>query len=105
MACFADTNVSQGSVATYSRRGGILNIYFNYKFTKESSGEKKSKSAKIRQNYSHESVAHFLGHPVQSGGVTALRMRSQRQQSIAQTGTTYNTLERTGTCFKLFLHY
>jgi len=26
MACFADTDVSQGSVATYARYGGILNI-------------------------------------------------------------------------------
>jgi len=26
MACFADINVSQGSVATYARRGGILDI-------------------------------------------------------------------------------
>ena len=27
-ACFADNNVSQGSVATYSRYGGIFNIRF-----------------------------------------------------------------------------
>ena len=27
MACFADINVSQGSVATYAMCGGILNIY------------------------------------------------------------------------------
>jgi len=26
MACFADINVSQGSVATYARYGGIINI-------------------------------------------------------------------------------
>jgi len=26
MACFADINVSQGSVATYTRRGGIFDI-------------------------------------------------------------------------------
>ena len=26
MACFADINVSQGSVATYARCGGIFNI-------------------------------------------------------------------------------
>jgi len=42
MACFADTNVSQGSAATYARCGGIFKFYypFNYKFTKESSSEK-----------------------------------------------------------------
>jgi len=28
MACFADSNVSQGSVATYARCGGIFNIHF-----------------------------------------------------------------------------
>jgi len=27
MACFADINVSQGSVATYAMCGGIFNIY------------------------------------------------------------------------------
>jgi len=27
MACFADTNVSQGSVATYARCGGISNMH------------------------------------------------------------------------------
>ena len=27
MACFADINVSQGSVATYARCGEIFNIY------------------------------------------------------------------------------
>ena len=27
MACFTDINVSQGSVATYARRGGIFNIH------------------------------------------------------------------------------
>ena len=27
MACFADINVSQGSVATYARFGGMFNIH------------------------------------------------------------------------------
>ena len=27
MACFADINVSQGSVATYARCGGIFNVH------------------------------------------------------------------------------
>jgi len=27
MACFADINVSQGSVATYARCGGIFDIH------------------------------------------------------------------------------
>jgi len=29
MACFADINVSEGSVATYARCGGIFDIYLN----------------------------------------------------------------------------
>jgi len=41
MACF------KSSVATYARCGGIFNTAFNYKFTKESSSEKKFKSVKI----------------------------------------------------------
>jgi len=43
MACFADINVSQGSVATYARYGGIINISLiaNVGPTKESSNEKK----------------------------------------------------------------
>jgi len=42
MACFADINVLQGSVATCARSGGILNIQLgpNYKFTRNSSSEK-----------------------------------------------------------------
>ena len=49
MACFADINVSQGSVATCAKCGGIFN-------TKESSSE----IVKIWQNYGHESVAPFF---------------------------------------------
>ena len=56
MACFADINISQGSVATYVRCGGIFNIHLTKKFTKESSSEIFFKSVKIWQNYGHESV-------------------------------------------------
>jgi len=51
MACFADINISQGSVATYVRCGGIFNIHLTKKFTKESSSEIFFKSVKIWQNY------------------------------------------------------
>ena len=61
MACFADINVSQGSVATHARCGG--RFPFNCKFTQESSSEKNCKSVKIWQNYGHESVAPFFVHP------------------------------------------
>jgi len=33
---FSDINVSQGSVATHLRYGGIFNYYFYYKFIDES---------------------------------------------------------------------
>jgi len=39
MACFADINVSQGSVATYARRDGIFKYPFNCKFSNEPSSE------------------------------------------------------------------
>ena len=32
MACFADTNVSQGSVATYARCGGIFDAHLAANF-------------------------------------------------------------------------
>ena len=41
MACFADINVSQGSVATYTRCGEVRWYPFICKFTKKSSSEKK----------------------------------------------------------------
>jgi len=40
MACFADSNVSQGSVAARARCGGIFNTHYQYKFTKQPSSEK-----------------------------------------------------------------
>jgi len=40
MACFGDINVSQGSVATYARCGGIFDNRLTAKFTKESSSKK-----------------------------------------------------------------
>jgi len=39
MACFADINVSQGSVATYARCRGIFLYPFNNKFTMEFSSD------------------------------------------------------------------
>jgi len=40
MACFADINVSQGSVATCARCGGIFNIHLTAYLAEESSSEK-----------------------------------------------------------------
>jgi len=55
MACFADSNVSQGSVATYARRGEICNIPSTANFPMNLP-VKKLKSAKIRQKYDRGSV-------------------------------------------------
>ena len=56
MACFADINVSQGSVARYARCGGIFWYPLNCKFTKESSSESFCKLVKNWQNYGHGPV-------------------------------------------------
>ena len=63
MACFADINVSQGSVATYARCGGIFNMHLTANLPRNLSVKKFCKSVKIWQNYGHESVAPFFGPP------------------------------------------
>ena len=40
MVCFADINVSQGSVATHARCGGIFDIQLTANFTKKSFSDK-----------------------------------------------------------------
>jgi len=64
MACFADINVSQGSVAAYARCGGIFNIHLTANLLRNLPVKKILKSVKNWQNYGHESVAPFLAHPV-----------------------------------------
>ena len=63
MACFADINVSQGSVATYARYGGIINISLIANVPRNLPMKKILKSVKIWQNYAHEPVAPFFGPP------------------------------------------
>ena len=63
MACFADSNVSQGSVAAHARCGGIFNTHYQFITTNLPSNlpVKKLQSVKTIKNcYSHESVAHFF---------------------------------------------
>jgi len=57
MSSFADINVSQGSVATSARSGGIFNMHLTANLPRNLSVEKIFKSVKISQNYGHESVA------------------------------------------------
>jgi len=64
MARFADTNVSQGSVATYARYGGIFNVHLTASLPRNLPVKKVIKSVKIWQNCGNESVAPFLAHPV-----------------------------------------
>jgi len=61
MACFADINVSQGSVATYARYSGILNIHLTANLPRNPPVKKFLKAVKICQNYGHESVVQFFG--------------------------------------------
>jgi len=56
MACFADNNVSQGSVATYARCGGIFSMHLSENLPRNLPVNKISKSVKIWQNYGYESV-------------------------------------------------
>ena len=66
MACFADIDVSQGSVATYARCDGIFNMHLTANLPRNLPVKKTFfKSVKIWQNYGRESVAPLiLAHPV-----------------------------------------
>ena len=61
MACFADIDVSQGSVATYARCDGIFNMHLTANLPRNLPVKKTFfKSVKIWQNYGRESVAHLF---------------------------------------------
>jgi len=60
MACFADINVSQDSVATYARYGGNISIRLTANLPRNLLVKKILKSVKIWQNYGHESVPPFF---------------------------------------------
>jgi len=64
MACFADINVSQGSVATYARCSGNFDTHLTANLPRNLPVKKILKSVKSWQNYGHVSVAPFLVHPV-----------------------------------------
>ena len=63
MICFADINVSQGSVATYARCDWIF-MHLTADLPRNLPVKKNCKSVKIWQNYGHESVVPLLAHPV-----------------------------------------
>jgi len=58
MACFADTNISQGSVATYAMCGETFNIHLTADLLRNLPVKVFFKSVK----YGHESVARFLAY-------------------------------------------
>ena len=60
MACFADINISQGSVATYAGHAGIFDIHLTANLPRNLPVKKIFKSVKNWQNYCHESVALFF---------------------------------------------
>jgi len=70
MACFADINVSQGSVATCVKCGGIL-IPFNYKFTQKSSGEFLKIGLDLTELWPRVCGPALMAHP---GEQTCLRL-------------------------------
>ena len=71
-ACFADINVSQNSVATYARCGGIFNklIHLTANLHRNLPVNNFFKSVNIWQNYGHESVAPFFGPSCMSAVVS-----------------------------------
>jgi len=53
-ACFADINISQGSVAMHLRCGGIFSYHFSANLSLNLTVKEFWKSVKIWQSYRHE---------------------------------------------------
>ena len=64
MACFVDINVSQGSIATYARCGGIFNMHLTANFSKESFSEKFVNRLRFDRIMVMSLRPSFLAHPV-----------------------------------------
>ena len=64
MTCFADNNVSQGSVATYARFGGIADIHLTANLPRNLPVKNFFKSVKNWQNLVMSLWPRFLAHPV-----------------------------------------
>jgi len=117
MACFANISVSQGSVATYTRCGGIFNIrlttnsprnlpviflksikiWQNYVIRltanlPKKSSSKKIKSVKIWQNYGHESVTPLFCPPCRHDGFLAQSNVSKRAVRLYMAGTRFTKI-------------
>jgi len=93
MACFADINVSQGSVAAYARCGGICYIHLTTNLLRNLPVKKWLKSVMVRQNYGHASVALFFCPPCTVladvtviSGWSVTRTNLQGMQTLADYG-------------------
>jgi len=64
MACFADINVSQGSVATYARRGGTFNIYLTANLPRNLAVKNFLNRLRIDRIMVMSPWPRFLAHPV-----------------------------------------
>ena len=64
MACFADVNVSQGSVATYARCGGILNFHLTTNSRKNLPVKIFSIDSGLTELWPWVCGPAFLAHPV-----------------------------------------
>jgi len=78
MACFADINVLQGSVATYAMCGKICDIHLTEKFTKECSSEKKF----LNRLRIDRIVVMSVVHPVVDS--RRLRLNEQRREQSCE---------------------
>ena len=83
MACFADVNVSQGSVETYARCGGIFDISLTANLPRNLPVKKFIKSVKNWQNYGHESAAPFFADPAMTTTPSAKTQDTHRRISTA----------------------
>jgi len=92
MACFADINVSQGSVATYARCGWSFSIHLNVNLLRNLPVI--FLSVKIRQNYCYESVALLLAHPVYRHSKSQAVKRSYMQFRAARSRCTKRLFDR-----------
>ena len=83
MACFANINVSQSSVATYERCSGMFNIYLTANLPRNLPVKNICKSVKIWQNCGHASVAPFFGPPSRSSNFLAANLLTFTQEQTA----------------------
>ena len=87
--------ISQGSVATQLRCGGMFSNHFTTIFSQNAVVKKFRKSVNIWQRYGQKFVAYFfLGHPVGYCVITALTIHSSTQWYVTQGSTWRMSIKR-----------